>query len=88
MRARGFRPDVSLPSQPGTSYRFDVTGWPSSSVAFSPTSRCGDHNHAAIAGAAARIVNAIPAVIAAPPGIRTTVDLPLVSDVGVYCAPR
>jgi hypothetical protein len=42
-----------------------------------PTSRRGDHNHAAIVGAAARIVNAIPAVVAAAPGIRTALDLPL-----------
>ena len=49
--------------------------------------RKGDHNHAAIAGAAGRIVNAIPAVVAAPPGIRTTLDLPLVSEVALYSAP-
>lgn len=35
-------------------------------------------------GAAGRIVNAIPAVIAAPPGIRTTLDLPLVTGMGLY----
>ena len=49
-----------------------------------PSSRKGDHNHAAIAGAAGRVVNAIPAVIAAPPGIRTTLDLPLVTGKGLY----
>jgi hypothetical protein len=31
-----------------------------------------------------RVVNAIPAVVAAPPGIRTTLDLPLVSGRGLY----
>ena len=49
-----------------------------------PTSRRGDHNHAAIVGAAGRIVNAIPAVIAAPPGIATTLSLPLVTGKGLY----
>ena len=37
-----------------------------------------------ILAAAGRIVNAIPAVVAAPPGIRTTLDLPLVSSVNRF----
>jgi hypothetical protein len=87
-RVRGdLRPDWAQPSQPGGSYRVEITGEPSYTVDIGPTSSHGDHNHAAIAGAAARIVNAIPAVIAAPPGIRTTLDLPLVSGVTVYSAP-
>jgi hypothetical protein len=49
-----------------------------------PTSSLGDHNHAAISGAAGRIVNAIPSVIAAPPGIRTTLDLPVTSSVNLF----
>lgn len=86
-RLRGdLRPDWAQPAQPGGSYRVQITGEPSYTVDICPTSRHGDHNHAAIAGAAARIVNAIPAVIAAPPGIRTTLDLPLVSGVAVYAA--
>ena len=52
-----------------------------------PSSSYGDHNQAAIAGAAGRIVNAIPAVIAGPPGIRTTLDLPLVSEVELFTKP-
>ena len=87
-RLRGdLRPDWAQPSQPGGSYRVEITGEPSYTVDIGPTSRYGDHNHAAIAGAAARIVNAIPAVIASPPGIRTTLDLPLVSGVTVYSGP-
>jgi hypothetical protein len=34
--------------------------------------------------AAGRIVNAIPDVVAAPPGIRTTLDMPLVTGKGLY----
>ena len=87
-RLRGdLRPDWAQPAQPGGSYRVSITGEPSYTVDICPTSKYGDHNHAAIAGAAARIVNAIPAVIAAPPGIRTTLDLPLVSGVTVYTGP-
>lgn len=87
-RLRGdLRPDWAQPAQPGGSYRVEIVGEPSYTVDICPTSSHGDHNHAAISGAAGRIVNAIPAVIAAPPGIRTTLDLPLVSSVGLYPAP-
>jgi hypothetical protein len=51
-----------------------------------PTSQNGDHNYAAILAAAARIVNAIPDVVAATPGIRTTLDLPLVTGKGLYAS--
>ncbi len=81
------RPDWAQPAQPGGSYRVQITGEPSYVVDICPTSKKGDHNYAAIAAAAGRIVNAIPAVIAAPPGIRTTLDLPLVSEVALYTAP-
>jgi 2,4-diaminopentanoate dehydrogenase len=78
------RPDWPQPASGGGSYRVEITGEPSYAVDIVPSSRKGDHNHAAIAGAAGRIVNAIPAVIAAPPGIRTTLDLPLVTGKGLY----
>ena len=48
------------------------------------TSRNGDHNFAGVLATATRLVNAIPAVIAAEPGIRTTLDLPLVTGKGLY----
>jgi hypothetical protein len=78
------RPDWPQPAQPGGSYRVEIVGEPSYTVDICPTSRKGDHNHAAIVGAAGRIVNAIPAVVAAPPGIRTTLDLPLVTGKGLF----
>jgi hypothetical protein len=31
-------------------------------------------------------VNAIPDVVAAPPGIRTTLDMPLVTGKGLYAS--
>jgi hypothetical protein len=87
-RVRGdLRPDWAQPAQEGGSYRVEITGEPSYVVDICPTSTKGDHNHAAIAAGAARVVNAIPAVIAAPPGIRTTLDLPLVSEIGLYTRP-
>ena len=78
------RPDWAQPAQAGGSYRVEITGEPSYVVDICPTSTLGDHNHAAISAAAGRIVNAIPAVVAAPPGIRTTLDLPLVSSVNLF----
>ncbi|MCV7151129.1 NAD(P)H-dependent amine dehydrogenase family protein [Mycolicibacterium pyrenivorans] len=84
-RLRGdLRPDWAQPAQEGGSYRVEITGEPSYVMDICPTSRNGDHNYAAILAAAGRIVNAIPDVVAAEPGIRTTLDLPLVTGKGVY----
>jgi hypothetical protein len=78
------RPDWAQPAQPGGSYRVEITGEPSYTMDICPTSRNGDHNYAAILAAAGRIVNAIPDVVAAAPGIRTTLDMPLVTGRGLY----
>ena len=77
-------PDWPQPAQPGGSYRIEITGEPSYDVDVCLSSRRGDHNHAGLVATAMRIVNAIPAVVAAPPGIRTTLDLPLVTGRGLY----
>lgn len=71
------RPDWRRPAQPGGSYRVEITGEPSYGVDICPVSRDGDHNYAAILAGVGRVVNAIPAVVAAEPGIRTTADLPM-----------
>jgi hypothetical protein len=73
------RPDWPQPARPGGSYRVEIVGEPSYVVDICPSSRAGDHNHAAILAGVGRVVNAIPAVVAAEPGIRTTLDLPLVT---------
>jgi hypothetical protein len=80
------RPDWAQPAQPGGSYRVEITGEPSYVMDICPTSRNGDHNYAAILAAAGRIVNAIPDVVAARAGIRTTLDMPLVTGRGLYTA--
>ena len=83
-RLRGdLRPDWAKPAQEGGSYRVEITGEPSYVMDVCPTSRNGDHNYAAILAAAGRIVNGIPDVVAAAPGIRTTLDMPLVTGKGV-----
>lgn len=78
------RPDWPQPAQVGGSYRVEITGEPSYVVDVCPTSKRGDHNYAAIAVGAGRIVNAIPDVVAAEPGIRTTMDLPFPTTKGVF----
>src|ERR1700676_5361533 len=84
-RLRGdLRPDWAQPAQPGGSYRVEIIGEPSYAMDVCPTSRSGDHNYAAILAAAGRIVNAIPDVVAAPPGTGSTLDLPLVTGKGLY----
>ena len=79
-------PDWPQPAQAGGSYRIEITGEPSYGVDVCLSSRKGDHNHAGLVATAMRVVNAIPAVVAAPAGIRTTLDLPLVTGRGLYAA--
>ncbi|MFI9386955.1 diacylglycerol kinase [Kutzneria sp. NPDC052558] len=84
-RLRGdLRPDWAQPARPGGSYRVEIVGEPSYTVDICPSSRFGDHNYAAILAGVGRVVNAIPAVVAAEPGIRTTLDLPLVTGNGLF----
>ena len=42
----------------------------------------GDHNTAGLVGTAGRIVNAIPAVCEADPGLLSVLDLPLIGGNG------
>lgn len=78
------RPDWPQPAQEGGSYRVEILGEPSYRVDVCPTSSIGDHNYVAIASGAGRVVNAIPDVVAAAPGIRTPLDLPLPTARGVF----
>jgi 4-hydroxy-tetrahydrodipicolinate reductase len=77
-------PDWPQPAQEGGSYRIEITGEPSYALDLCLSSPNGDHNHAGLVATAARVVNAIPAVVAAPAGIRTTLDLPLITGKGLY----
>jgi 2,4-diaminopentanoate dehydrogenase len=77
-------PEWPQPAQKGGSYRIEITGEPSYAVDVCLGSPNGDHNHAGLVATAMRVVNAIPAVVSAPPGIRTTLDLPLVTGKGLY----
>ncbi len=79
-------PTWPQPAQEGGSYRIELTGEPSYALDLCLSSPNGDHNHAGLVATAARVVNAIPVVVAAAPGIRTTLDLPLVTGKGLYAA--
>lgn len=79
-------PEWPQPAQPGGSYRIEISGEPCYAMDICLSSRHGDHNHAGLVATAMRIVNAIPAVVAAEPGIRTTLDLPLITGEGRYAA--
>jgi 4-hydroxy-tetrahydrodipicolinate reductase len=64
-------------------YRVIVTGNPTYTVDVQMMGDDGDHNTGGLVGTAARIVNAIPAVCEAPPGLLSTLDLPLVTGRGL-----
>ena len=75
---------TSWPQPAGHSgYRVIVTGNPNYTVDVQMMGDDGDHNTGGLVGTAARIVNAIPAVCDAPPGLLSTLDLPLVTGKGL-----
>ncbi|MGB3352829.1 MAG: diacylglycerol kinase [Mycobacterium sp.] len=77
-------PEWPQPAAHGGSYRIEVTGEPSYALDLCLSSPNGDHNHAGLVATAARVVNAIPAVIDASPGIVTAIDLPPITGKGLY----
>ncbi len=72
--------DGDAPEWPqGAGYRIDVEGEPHVHLELSVSSDLGDHNHAGCLATAMHVINAIPAVVAAPPGVATLLDLPVYS---------
>ena len=64
-------------------YRVVVSGEPNYTLDLQMMGSDGDHNTAGLIGTAARIVNAIPAVVEAEPGLLWVDDLPLVTGRGL-----
>ncbi|MBW3664908.1 MAG: diacylglycerol kinase [Actinobacteria bacterium] len=64
-------------------YRVVVTGQPNYTVDLQLLGEDGDHNTAGLKATAMRLVNAIPAVVAAEPGLVTALDLPQVTGRGL-----
>ena len=52
-------------------------------VDFTHKGENGDHNVSGMITTAMRLVNAVAAVVAAPPGLVTALDLPLVTGRGL-----
>jgi len=80
------RPDLGpdWPQPPGQGgYRVVVTGEPNYTLDMTMLATDGDHNTAGLKATAMRLVNAVPAVIAAAPGLLTALDLPLVTGRGL-----
>lgn len=75
-------PDWPQPAGVGC-YRVTVTGEPTYTVDLRLLGSDGDHNTAGLKATAMRLVNAVPAVVAAEPGLLTTLDLPLVTGRGL-----
>jgi 4-hydroxy-tetrahydrodipicolinate reductase len=64
-------------------YRVVVTGQPNYTVDLQLLGEDGDHNTAGLKATAMRLVNAIPAVVAAEPGLVTALDLPQITGRGL-----
>jgi hypothetical protein len=64
-------------------YRVAVSGEPAYTLDLQLLGSDGDHNTAGLKATAMRLVNAVPAVVAAAPGLVTAADLPLVSGRGL-----
>jgi 2,4-diaminopentanoate dehydrogenase len=64
-------------------YRVQVSGEPNYTLDLQLLGTDGDHNTAGLKATAMRLVNAVEAVVAAPPGLLTALDLPLVTGRGL-----
>lgn len=75
-------PDWPQPTGQG-GYRVVLTGEPTYTLDMQMVGGDGDHNTAGLKATAMRLVNAVPAVVDAPPGLLTALDLPLVTGRGL-----
>jgi 4-hydroxy-tetrahydrodipicolinate reductase len=72
--------DEDAPGWPqGHGYVIDIDGEPSVKLSIAVSSRTGDHNYAGCLATAMHVINAIPAVCEARPGVLSILDLPLYS---------
>jgi hypothetical protein len=66
------------------SYRVEITGFPNVRCELEFEDQNGDHAVGGVILTATRIVNAIPAVCAASPGLLSMLDLPLITGRGLH----
>ena len=74
-------PDWPQPIGSGC-YRVVIEGNPSMTVDVAAHGEDGDHNTGNLVATVGRVLNAIPHVVAAPPGLLSVLDLPLVTGSG------
>jgi 2,4-diaminopentanoate dehydrogenase len=80
------RPDLGAdwPQPAGQGcYRVQISGEPNYTLDLQLLGTDGDHNTAGLKATAMRLVNAVEAVVAAPPGLLTALDLPLITGRGL-----
>jgi 2,4-diaminopentanoate dehydrogenase len=75
-------PDWPQPAGHGC-YRVVVKGQPNYTLDLQLLGEDGDHNTAGLKATAMRLVNAVPAVVEARPGLLTALDLPLITGKGL-----
>ena len=75
-------PDWPQPAGAGC-YRVVVSGEPNYTLDLQLLGTDGDHNTAGLKATAMRLVNSVPAVVGAKPGLVTALDLPLVTGKGL-----
>jgi 4-hydroxy-tetrahydrodipicolinate reductase len=72
--------DTDSPGWPqGEGYRIEIDGEPCLKLELELSSHHGDHNHAGCLATAMHVLNAIPHVVEADPGVLTYLDLPVYS---------
>jgi hypothetical protein len=76
-------PEWPKPTSGGGCYRVVVTGEPMMDLELRHHGEHGDHNVSGMIVTAQRLVNAVPAVVAARGGLVTALDLPLVTGRGL-----
>ncbi|MEJ9080680.1 diacylglycerol kinase [Gordonia malaquae] len=76
-------PEWPRPAEGDGCYRIVISGEPHMNVEMTHRGRDGDHNVSGMIVTAQRLVNAVPAVVAARPGLVTALDLPLVTGRGL-----
>jgi hypothetical protein len=76
-------PEWPTPPEGGGCYRVTITGEPTMQLDLVHHGETGDHNVSGMITTAQRLVNAVPAVVAAEPGLVSVLDLPLVTGRGL-----
>ena len=72
-------PEWPTPPEDDGCYRVEILGEPVLKVDLTHHGEHGDHNVSGMIKTAQRLVNSLPAVCAAAPGLVTALDLPLVT---------